>query len=24
VLWAGVDAPEYRMFHVEHGKLTEE
>lgn len=24
VLWAGRQAPEYRMFHVEHGKLTEE
>lgn len=24
VLWADVQAPEYRMFHVEHGKLTEE
>jgi len=24
VLWADVEAPEYRMFHVEHGKLTEE
>ncbi len=24
VLWPSGDAPEYRMFHVEHGKLTEE
>lgn len=24
VLWPEGDAPEYRMFHVEHGKLTEE
>ncbi|MGM0951405.1 MAG: DNA replication/repair protein RecF [Pseudomonadota bacterium] len=24
VLWADGEAPEYRMFHVEHGKLTEE
>jgi DNA replication and repair protein RecF len=24
VLWADSQAPEYRMFHVEHGKLTEE
>ncbi|MBW7471755.1 DNA replication/repair protein RecF [Marinobacter sp. M216] len=24
VLWPAGDAPEYRMFHVEHGKLTEE
>ncbi len=24
VLWADGQAPEYRMFHVEHGKLTEE
>lgn len=24
VLWAEGEAPEYRMFHVEHGKLTEE
>jgi DNA replication and repair protein RecF len=24
VLWGDRDAPEYRMFHVEHGKLTEE
>jgi len=24
LLWSENDAPEYRMFHVEHGKLTEE
>ena len=24
LLWLENDAPEYRMFHVEHGKLTEE
>ncbi|GHD41763.1 DNA replication and repair protein RecF [Marinobacter persicus] len=24
VLWADGQSPEYRMFHVEHGKLTEE
>ncbi|MEE3116969.1 MAG: DNA replication/repair protein RecF [Pseudomonadota bacterium] len=24
VLWPSGGAPEYRMFHVEHGKLTEE
>ncbi len=24
VLWPSGDAPNYRMFHVEHGKLTEE
>ncbi|WP_323749989.1 DNA replication/repair protein RecF [Marinobacter sp.] len=24
VLWTDGQAPEYRMFHVEHGKLTEE
>lgn len=24
VLWVDGQAPEYRMFHVEHGKLTEE
>ncbi|AOY89412.1 DNA replication protein RecF [Marinobacter salinus] len=24
VLWPEDDAPQYRMFHVEHGKLTEE
>lgn len=24
VLWPESDAPKYRMFHVEHGKLTEE
>jgi len=24
VLWADGQPPEYRMFHVEHGKLTEE
>ena len=24
VLWPEGEAPEYRMFHVEHGKLTEE
>ncbi|KAA1174154.1 DNA replication/repair protein RecF [Marinobacter salinexigens] len=24
VLWPGEEAPDYRMFHVEHGKLTEE
>lgn len=23
-LWADADAPDYRMFHVEHGKLMEE
>ncbi|MCG7200325.1 DNA replication/repair protein RecF [Marinobacter pelagius] len=23
-LWGNVDTPDYRMFHVEHGKLTEE
>ena len=24
ILWPANQAPEYRMFHVEHGKLTEE
>ncbi|HET8849824.1 MAG TPA: DNA replication/repair protein RecF [Marinobacter sp.] len=24
LLWSDSDAPEYRMFHVEHGKLMEE
>jgi DNA replication and repair protein RecF len=23
-LWPGGNAPDYRLFHVEHGKLTEE